>query len=177
MTLPVRRVLAVLSLGAALVTSGCGSLQTNRAATVDGTVISEDEVRAVMTEVNSMQPALLQEKFTPSSALTALVRARPAIAFFAENGVVASESVATREAETRGVPAPSDATVEVIRFVDALSQAASSQKFTATDETELVKRISEQKVTVNPRYGVFDPNTAAVGTATPPWVTTYSPQR
>jgi hypothetical protein len=176
-TLPVRRVLAVLTLGAALVTSGCGSLQTNRAATVDGTVITEDEVRAVMTEVNSMQPALLQEKFTPSSALTALVRARPAITFFEENGVVASQSVATKEAETRGVADPSDATIEVIRFVDALSQAASSQKFTAADETELVQRISRQKVTVNPRYGVFDADTAAVGTATPPWVTAYSPRQ
>lgn len=177
MTLPVRRALAALTLGAALVTTGCGSLETNRAATVDGTVITEDEVQAVMTEVNSMQPALLQEKFTPSSALTALVRARPAISFFAENGVVASDSVAAQEARTRGVSDPSDATIEVIRFVDALSQAASSQKFTATDETELVKRISEQKVTVNPRYGVFDANTAAVGTATPPWVTAYAPQQ
>ncbi|KRE62038.1 hypothetical protein [Nostocoides sp. Soil756] len=177
MTLPVRRVLAVLILGAALVTTGCGSLQTNRAATVNGSVITEDEVRAVMTEVNSMQPALLQQKLTPSSALTALLRARPALAYFAENGIVASDSVATQEAQTRGVDDPSGATIEFIRFIDALNQAASSQKFTTDDEATLVQRISEQKVTVNPRYGVFDPTTAGVGVTPPPWVTAYSPKQ
>ena len=46
MTLTVRRVVAVSALAGALVTAGCGSLETDRAATVDGRVISETEVQS-----------------------------------------------------------------------------------------------------------------------------------
>lgn len=173
MTHPVRRAAAALALAAALVTTGCGATEADRAAVVDGTVITETEVQAVMSEVNGMEPALLQEKLTPSSALTTIVRARPAIAFFAEKGVVASDTVAEQEARSRGVENPSDATLEVIRFVHALRQAAAGQRFTAEDETELITRIQEQHVEVNPRYGAFDPDSAAVAATLPEWVTLY----
>ena len=172
-TLPVRRLLAGLMLASALVTTGCGSLEAGRAATVDGRVITQDEVDSVMTEVNSM--GILQQPFTPTSALTALVRAEPALRFFEENGVVASRSVALQNAHDNGVARPSESTIEVLRFFNALNEAAQSQRFTPEDESELVARIAEQDVSVNPRYGDFSADAAAVAPTTPPWITQTEP--
>ncbi|WP_249138688.1 hypothetical protein [Phycicoccus avicenniae] len=168
MTLPVRRTAAALTLAAALVTAGCGSLETDRAATVDGRVITETEVQTVIEEVNAM--GVLQQPFDPTSALTALVRADPALAFFEENGIVASESVAERDARQAGVREPSDATVRVLRFFNALNTAAQSQQFTPEDEQALVARINEQDIEVNPRFGDFDSDVAAVAPMTPEWI-------
>ena len=56
MKLTVRRSLAVLAAGAALVTAGCGTSDSgpDRAAVVDGTVISQTELLSAMNEVNAM---------------------------------------------------------------------------------------------------------------------------
>ena len=167
-TLPVRRAAAALALTAALVTAGCGTAEAGRAAVVDGRVIAESEVRSTMEQVNAM--GVLQQPLTSATALTALVRSAPALTFFEENGVVASRSVAVQAARDAGVADPGEGTIEVLRFFNALNTAAQSQKFTADDEQELVARIAAQDVTVNPRYGDFDPTAAAVSPVTPPWI-------
>ena len=101
MTLSVRRTVAVLAAGAALVTAGCGSPDSgpDRAAVVDGEVISETDLRSAMNEINEMEPALLEQELTPSGTLTALVQAPVVLEYLAGKGVVVSDSVATREAE------------------------------------------------------------------------------
>ncbi|NHA67576.1 hypothetical protein [Phycicoccus flavus] len=173
MTLPVRRVVGVLALALALVTAGCGSLETNRAATVDGRVISETEVQSVMSEFNGMsQPRL--DPLTPATTLSLLLQARPALQFFDEHGVVASDSVAEQDAQSRGVADPSPATIEALRFLDSLQQASDSGKFTQADQQELVQKIASQKVEVNPRYGTFDPTNISVQATQPDWITPAS---
>lgn len=175
MTPTVRRVVAGLALAGALVTAGCGSLETDRAATVDGRVISETEVQSVMTQFNGMkQPRL--DPLTPASTLSLLVQARPALEYFGEHGVVASESVAQQEAGNRGVRNPSDATLEALRFLDALQQASDSGAFSQADQQELIQRIADQKVKVNPRYGTFDPTNISVTASQPDWITPYAPK-
>lgn len=173
MTLPVRRVVAALLLGGALVTSGCGSTQAEQAAVVDGRVIPESEVQAVMEEFNAMEPARLQNPFTPSSALSALVQARPGLAFFEDNGVVASRSAAVASARSAGIDEPSEGTIEVLRFLDALQQASTSTQFSQEDQAEFFSRIAEQDVEVNPRYGTFDAENLSVAATLPSWVTPY----
>ena len=89
-TLPVRRLVAVLALGAALVTAGCGTTRAGPAAVVDGSVISQSDVTSAMQQVNSMDPVLLQSELTPSGTLTALIQAPVILDFLAERGLVVS---------------------------------------------------------------------------------------
>ncbi|WP_239099890.1 hypothetical protein [Phycicoccus sp. CSK15P-2] len=174
MTLPVRRLVAALALGAALLTAGCGSLETDRAATVDGRVITETEVNSVMEQINAMDPSPVQNPLTPGAALTQLVRSAPALEFFAENGLVSSESLARTQARDGGLDDPSDATIEILRYFHALNVASSGQQFTQEDQAEFFQRISSQEVDVSPRYGAFDPETLAVTATTPEWVEPFA---
>jgi len=164
---------AALALGAALVTAGCGDTQANRAAVVDGTVIPETEVQATMAEVNGMDPALLKDKLTPSSALTALIQGPVILDYLASKGVVVSETVAREDAKQRGIEDPSDGTLEVIRLANSLSTAQQNGALGQGEAVELTQKLTSLKVSVNPRYGTFDREQAVVGVTTPSWVTPY----
>ncbi|HET6968602.1 MAG TPA: hypothetical protein VFI44_10005 [Ornithinibacter sp.] len=172
MKLSVRRSLAVLAAGAALVTTGCGSSASgpDRAAVVDGTVISQTELRSAMSEVNAMDPALLQQALTPSGTLTALVQAPVVLDFLAGKGVVISDSVAMRDAQGRGIQSPSDSTLEILKLANAIQSAQESGQFTEADGAELSQQLSAQDVVVNPRYGTFDPQTASIALGSPEWI-------
>ena len=126
-----------------------------------------------MAQFNSMkQPRL--DPLTPTSTLSLLVQARPALQYFDEHGVVASESVAEQEAQSRGVRNPTDATLEALQFLDALQQASDSGAFSQADQQDLIQRIADQKVKVNPRYGTFDPTNISVTQTQPAWITPYA---
>ena len=174
-TLPVRRLLVALVLGAALATSGCGTTEANRAAVVDGDVITETEVQEAMSQVNAMDPALLQQALTPSSTLTALVQARVVLDYFAEKGIVASESMAREQASQSGIADPGAGTLEIIRFVTALGAAQQNAALGQAEQIELSEALRQQDIVVNPRYGEFDPETAAVSLTTPAWIEPYQP--
>ena len=116
MTLSVRRSVAALALGVALATAGCGVTSADRAATVDGTVISESDLQTTMREVNAMEPALLQNPLSPSGTLTALVQAPVVLDVLAAKGVAVSDSVARRTASERGLTDPSDGALEIVRL-------------------------------------------------------------
>ena len=172
MKLSVRRSVAVLAAGAALVTAGCGSGTSgpDRAAVVDGTVISETDLRAAMSEVNAMDPALVEQQLSPSGTLTALVQAPVVLSYLGTKGVIVSDSVATREAQRRGIRNPSDATLEIIKLASAISSAQSNGTFTEDDGVALSEQLSAQDIVVNPRYGTFDPQTASVALGSPEWI-------
>lgn len=174
MTLPVRRLAVALVLGVALVTTGCGTTEANRAAVVDGDVITETEVQDAMSQVNAMEPALLQQPLTPSSTVTALVRAPVVLDYLAGKGFVASESMARQTAQERGVTDPADSTIEFIRFVTALTDVNTTGQFGQEESIELSDALRAQDVVVNPRYGEFDAETAAVVVTTPAWIEPYN---
>lgn len=173
MTLPVRRLVAALVLGGALVTSGCGVGEANRAAVVDGRVIPETEVQSVVRQFNSMKPAKVQEPLTPAVALTALVQSGPALEYLEGKGIVSSRSVAEQDAQSHGISDPSDGTIEVLRFIDALDQAQKSSELTAEDQAAFSKAIADQTVEVNPRYGTFDKEQLSITSSLPQWVKPY----
>lgn len=172
MTLSVRRCVAALAAGAALVLAGCGSpAGPDRAAVVDGRVISETSLQAAMAEVNAMDPQLLQAKLTPTSTLTALLQAPVVLPYLADKGVVVSDSVARQDASKRGIDDPSDSTIEIIKLASAISTAQSDGALTDTDSVALTQKLQALDVVVNPRYGTFDPQTLSVQLTTPGWVT------
>ena len=121
MTLSVRRSIAALAVGAALVGSGCAINRAETAAVVDGNVITERDLQVAIAQVNSMDPALLQEPLTPTGALTALVQAPVILDHLEDKGIVVSESIATREANDRGVPRPSEDTLSIIRLATSIT--------------------------------------------------------
>jgi hypothetical protein len=170
-TLSVRRSVAALAVGAALVLAGCGGpAGPDRAAVVDGQVISETAVQSAMSEVNSMNPGLLQDKLTPTGTLTALVQAPVVLDYLSDLGVKVSESVALADAQQRGVRDPSDSTLEILKFASAIGMAQNEGKLTDTDAQALTQKLQGLKVDVNPRYGTFNPQSAAVELTTPGWV-------
>ena len=171
MTLSVRRSVAALAVGAALVLAGCGGpAGPDRAAVVDGRVITETAVQSAMSEVNSMNPALLQDKLTPTGTLTALVQAPVVLDFLSGLGVKVSESVAMADANKRGVNDPSDSTLEILKFAAAIGLAQNEGKLTDSDAQALTQKLQSLSIDVNPRYGTFNPQTAAVELTTPGWV-------
>ena len=172
MKLSVRRSLAVLAAGAALGTAGCGTSDSgpDRAAVVDGTVISQTELLSAMNEVNAMEPALVQQALTTSGTLTALVQAPAVLDFLAGKGIVVSDSVATREAQGRGITSPSDSTLEIVKLANAIQAAQQSGQITEADSVALSEQLAAQEVVVNPRYGTFDPQTASIALGTPEWI-------
>jgi hypothetical protein len=171
-TLSVRRSVAVLAVGAALVLAGCGGpAGPDRAAVVDGRVISETAVQSAMSEINSMNPALLQDKLTPTGTLTALVQAPVVLSYLGDLGVKVSESVATADAQKRGVSNPSDSTLEILKFASAIGTAQNEGKLTDSDGQALTQQLQSLSIDVNPRYGTFNPQTASIELTTPGWVT------
>ncbi|MFL6080187.1 MAG: hypothetical protein ACJ714_09700 [Ornithinibacter sp.] len=171
MTLSVRRSVAALAVGAALVLAGCGGpAGPDRAAVVDGQVITETAVQSAMSEVNSMKPALLQDKLSPTGTLTALVQAPVVLSYLSDLGVKVSESVAKADAQKRGVSNPSDSTLEILKFASAIGLAQNEGKLTDSDAQALTQKLQGLSIDVNPRYGTFNPQTAAVELTTPAWV-------
>jgi hypothetical protein len=172
-TSTVRRSVAALALGAALVTAGCGTSTADKAAVVDGTVIRETDLQAAMSEINGMDPALLQEQLTPSGTLTALVQAPVVLDYLEGKGIVVSDSVASKEAAARGVQEPSETTLQIIKLASAISAAQQSGQFAEADAQALSEQLRSQDVEVNPRYGAFNPDTASVQLGQPSWVEAF----
>ena len=157
MTLSVRRSLAVLALGAAPATAGCPA---NRAETA----------AVAMAQITSMEPALLQEPLTPSGALTALVQAPVVLDVLRDKGIVVSDTLATREAQGRGVANPSGETLQVIRLASAITAAQQSGQITEADGAAITEAMGALDVEVNPRYGTFAPETASIQLTAPEWI-------
>lgn len=172
MTLSVRRPMAALAVGAALVLAGCGGpAGPDRAAVADGRVITETSLQTAMSEINSMDPALLQGKLTPTGALTALVQAPVVLTYLDGLGVTVSDSVARQDAQKRGVADPGDSTIEIIRFASTISTAQDNGKLTDADAAALTQKLQTMKIDVNPRYGTFNQKTASIELTSPGWVT------
>jgi hypothetical protein len=170
-TLSVRRWVAVLAAGAALVMAGCGGpAGPDRAAVVDGRVISESALTTTQSQLNSLQPSPFQQKLTPQTTLQYLIQAPTVIETLNDKGVVVSESVATKLAQQLRVQDPSEGTVAVIQSLAGLSTAQNNGQWTAQDQSGLTDKLSAQAVTVNPRYGTFDPKAPAVTLTSPAWV-------
>ena len=175
MTLSVRRPVAALAVGAALLLAGCGELSPagpDRAAVVDGQVITETSLQSGMGEVNAMKPQLLQEHLTPSGTLTALIQAPVVLGYLRGKGVIVSDSVARQEAQRRGIADPSSSTLEILKLASAVLSAQSSGKLAEGDAAALTEQLQALDIDVNPRYGTFDAKTASVSLTSPEWVTT-----
>ena len=156
--------------------AGCsGPAGPDRAAVVDGQVISETALQTTQAELNALEPNPFQQKLTPQDSLLFLVQAPTLIDSLTAKGVIVSESVAADFAQQRGVQEPGDGTIAVIRSLAALSNAQGSGQWTEQDQAAFTQQLAEQDVVVNPRYGTFEPTAPAISLTTPDWVTPLDP--
>lgn len=157
MSLRARATTAALLAGGALVLTGCGS--TNVAARFDGHLVTEQDVRRAVEDVNKAYKP--QQPYTAQQALSALIRAPYLIDYASEHGLPQTESMARADIPLND-PAPS--TVRILQSTAAI------EHLTEQDKIALSKTFQGLKVTVNPKYGAYDADQALVATATPDWL-------
>lgn len=155
------------------VLAGCADgARPGTAAVVDGRTIPASEVSDAMTQLsplfNGATPQLILQVLIDEPTLTKLA---------ADKGVGINDDEANQflaqSFKSAGVPAPahySAGAMSIARYqlaannVQGLSDSASAV-------ADLQKRLQALKVTVNPRYGAFDPTQAAVAAPTAsPWI-------
>lgn len=149
-----------LVLGASLVLSGCGAQQAGAAAIVNDTVISDRDIQTVSQEVNQIDPG--GQKLSSSDALLSLILAPYVLAEAKRTGKAVSASQA-REVIAK-VPDPSPPTITFVQMQLAVQQLDEASK------NSIVGQLGKDKITVNPRYGTFDPTQIVITPTSPNWI-------
>ncbi len=167
---PVKAVKArttALALAGVLALSACsGTSSAETAAVVDGRVITEQQVRDATEQINdAFKP---EQPLTAAQSLTLLIRAPYINKAAADAGKAQSESAA-RAAFKDYDGTPSDSTVEV------LQAEASLQQIDDAGRQKLTQEFAALDMTINPRYGTFDPQQASVVADEPNWLVPAAP--
>jgi hypothetical protein len=142
-----------LVLGATL--SGCGPQQSGAAATVNNSVIRDQDVQTVTGQLNTLAEG--GQKITANNVLISLILSPYVLAEAKRAGKTVSPSRARQVIAKMADPSPA-----TIRFVQMQLEV---QQLDQASKTTIVKELSKAKVTVNPRYGTFDPSQIVI---TPP---------
>lgn len=161
------------------VLAGCADgARPGTAAVVDGRTIPASEVSDAMSQLaplfNGATPQLILQVLVDEPTLTKLA---------ADKGAGINDGEATqflaKSFQSAGIAAPahySAGAMSIARYqlaannVQGLSDSASAV-------AELQKRLAALKVTVNPRYGTFDPTQAGVAAPTAsPWIVVQGAQ-
>jgi hypothetical protein len=154
-----------LLLGACLALSGCGAQQSGAAAIVNDTVISDQEAQSVTSELNKLAEGGQQVR--TSDALISLILAPYVLAEAERAGKTVS--VAQARKVIAKVADPSPATIKFVQMQLAIQDLDQASK------TSILNQLGKVKITVNPRYGVFDPEQIALTPTTPNWIKPTAP--
>lgn len=140
--------LAAVALAAALSVSGCGTADT--AAIVNGQVISESEAQTAAREIN--------EAFKPQTPLDTKAAVSSLIAAPIINGVAERAGKAESDSSARSampdLSEPAQATLDLVKANFAL------QKLSDQEKQLIVEELKKAEITINPRYGAFDRDSA-----------------
>ena len=95
----------------------------------------------------------------------------PPVPSTAEAGRAQSESVARAVPQLQKLSEPpTDAVIEI------LQAEASVQQIDDATRQELSRRFAELDMTINPRYGTFDPAQSSVVVSRPDWIAPATPE-
>lgn len=155
-----RAAAALIPLTAAgLVLSGCSAdgLSGSVAAVVDGKEISVEQVQEATAEFNALG---VQQPTTTSDTLTLLIYGDLASEIYSQSGgaPIADERI-VEVLQSGGAENPSDSLVEMYRSVSHIQGLGG---LPPTDDLD---------ISINPRYGQWDPAAGQVVTADPDWIT------
>jgi hypothetical protein len=137
--------------------SGCASADT--AAVVNGHRITEQEAQEASRQILEAQP---DSGITTANAVASLVMAG-FINTVADGAGKGLSDSAARQA-VAAIKDPSPATLELVRASLAFNQMNSEEQGRAVDLA------SKAKITINPRYGRFDPKKISFDASTPNWI-------
>ncbi|MDO5503501.1 MAG: hypothetical protein Q4G67_10050 [Actinomycetia bacterium] len=149
------RVLVAAVAAGALLLSGCGA--GDQAAVVDGHVISESGVleAAAQLRENVQQPP------GPNQVIDILITAPAVSEMLRERGVSISDEAARSAIPMIANPAP--------YVVEMVKRDLALRELSQEDQMQLMERIRESDVEVNPRYGSYDHDTLRVTPVVPDW--------
>ncbi|MEP7159957.1 MAG: hypothetical protein ABI746_02530 [Dermatophilaceae bacterium] len=159
---------------AALALTGCAGAVPGAAAEVNGSVIRESSVTAILDDVNSQRqgPPLDASNVVQAMILNEIVATSPGVVLpvvSADEARSVIQKSPTSAGGGLGVQEPSQPLVEFMRVSIAVDKADAAKTLTREKLTALVK---DAKVTVNPRYGSgFDGQQGLVNTP-PNWFVT-----
>ena len=157
------------------VLAGCAEgARPGTAAVVDGRTIPATEVSDAMSQLgplfNGATPQLILQVLIDEPTLTQLA---------ADKGVGTNDGEATQflaqSFQSAGIATPAHYTAGAMSIARYQVAANNVQGLadSATAVADLQKRLAVLKVTVNPRYGTFDPTAAGVAAPTAaPWIVT-----
>jgi len=148
-----------------LALSGCGAQQAGAAAIVNDTAISDQDVQIVSEEVNRIDPG--GEKLSSGDALLSLILAPYVLAEAKRTGKTVSDSEARKVIATVADPSPS--TITFVQMQLAIQQLDDASK------TSIVDQLGKARITINPRYGTFNPKQVAITPTAPNWIKTSTP--
>lgn len=152
------RALLAAAATATLLLSGCGAAESDFAVKVNGEAISQAELHEAAEQWNSFA----QQPETPQTMITALANG-PALESLFPGSPLTDEALISQFQEL-DITEPSDVLLDFARS-RIFENSASS-----LDPAELEAALAEVDVEVNPRYGAWDPATAAVVPSTPDWI-------
>ncbi|MFC7486372.1 hypothetical protein ACOCJ7_14090 [Knoellia sp. CPCC 206453] len=152
-----------LALAGVLALSACsGTSSAQTAAVVDGRVITEQQLREATDQLNAAFPRE-GKPYTASEILGLLIRAPYINEAATKAGKAQSESAARAQFKNfEGTPAES--------AVEVVQADMSGQQIDQAAGQALLASFAKIDVTVNPRYGTFDPAQAAVVGERPNWL-------
>lgn len=151
-----RRLIAAAIAAAALALTGCGRADT--AAVVDGQVITESGVLAASEQVAEYAT----QPLPPADIVNRLVVLPAVLDVLGERGVTISDAAA--RSAVSGITDPAPYLLDLARLDLAIGQ------MTQEDMQNAIGRLQEADVEINPRYGTFDPQQAAVVATDPDWI-------
>jgi len=158
---PFPAVFLTFLLGSTLGLSSCGTQESSSAAIVNGVSISDQDVQSISSEVNALAQG--GQKLSPSDALLSLILAP----YVRDEAKRVHKTLAESQAKDfikSKIPHPSAATLtffEMNLAAQGLDQASKNL---------IVGELDKAKITVNPRYGSFDPKQIAVTATSPNWI-------
>lgn len=147
---------------------GCGSADPSAAAIVDGTVIKDADVWAVIEDLTKLPR---NRDITVNEVLPALIMAQVVQDHRGElKAPTISPDAAKQQLQSAvppGQPTPTwhQATVKTFQDVTALSAVMDSPS-----QPKVVELVQKAQVTVNPKYGEFDRKQLTLTSATPNWM-------
>lgn len=159
--------IATIALGGVLALSACsGTTSAQTAATVDGRVITVQDVTDATNQINEA----FQQTLTPSQTLGLLIVAPLINEAAAKAGRPVSESAVLSAQQLQALDDdPAASTVEAVRA------NAANQALDQTALQDVLKQVQKLDVVVNPRYGTFDSQQATVVASRPNWLVPSAP--
>lgn len=154
--------------------AGCSSTPTaDTAAIVDGSVIKESDVQQAATHLTTAVTP--EQPVSPGQVLDLAIKAKAINEVAADRGRAVAPSVVRAPFVEKGINDPNQVALDVLASIQSLNQfrdPATGQLDQVSGQA-ILQKLTAAKVTVNPRYGTWDPRQTSLAAETPDWL---SPQ-